>query len=81
MKTTAAVLGSFVAVVVLCWAIGLVEYTYPKVFTNQPVQHPRRVVEIAPTNMLLDNGQLIRLLPGMVLSSYRKTCSLRSATR
>ncbi|HLH56794.1 MAG TPA: hypothetical protein VKY92_24625 [Verrucomicrobiae bacterium] len=63
MKTTAAVLGSFVGVVALCWAIGLVEFTYPKVFTNQPLQHPRKVVEIGPTDLLLDNGLLIRLLP------------------
>lgn len=63
VKATAAMLGSLVLVTALCWALGLIEFTYPKIVPNQPLRKPRRVVRIEGTNMMLDHGQMIALFP------------------
>ena len=61
MKATAVIVGSFVLVLALLWALGLVEFTYPRVVANQPLRNPRSVVRIEGTNMVLGSGQLITL--------------------
>jgi len=53
-----------VAVVIfICWASGLVVFTYEYPVPNQPLQHPCKVQIVNETNMLLENGAMITFTP------------------
>jgi hypothetical protein len=62
-KTAILVLGILAVGLALCWAVGLVEFTYLNVVPNEPLQHPRKVQVIDGTNMVLESGEMISFWP------------------
>lgn len=62
-KTAILALGILAVGIALCWAAGLVEFTYLNVVPNEPLQHPRGVQGINVTNMVLDSGEIINFWP------------------
>jgi hypothetical protein len=63
VKRVALIVGIFAVVLAICWAAGLVEFTYPNIVPNEPLSHPQKVREIIGTNMVLASGEVIALLP------------------
>ena len=63
MKSTAALLVILLLGLAICWAAGLVEFTYANVVSNEPLLHPRKVKQFNGTNMVLESGEIIALLP------------------
>jgi hypothetical protein len=63
VKTVVFVLSIFAVVLALCWAAGLVEFTYLNVVPNEPLQHPCRVQIIDGKKMLLETGEMISFWP------------------
>jgi hypothetical protein len=61
MKAVTAVIGSIVLVLSLCWALGFVEFTYPRIIANQPLRNPRKVARIAGPNIIVEGGRIIAL--------------------
>jgi hypothetical protein len=64
VKTAAALLGILVVGLVICWAVGFVEFTYPNVIPNEPLLHPQKVRSLDGTNMVLESGEVIALSLG-----------------
>ena len=63
MKITAFIFGILVLGLAICWAAGLVEFTYPNVVPNEPLLHPRKVRSLDGTNMVLESGEILALSP------------------
>jgi hypothetical protein len=61
MKMAALITGILVACLAICWATGLVEFTYPKVVPNEPLLHAQKVRSLDGTNMILESGETIAL--------------------
>jgi hypothetical protein len=47
----------------ICWAAGIVEFTYPNIVPNEPLLCPQKVSRLDGTNMILESGDVIALLP------------------
>jgi hypothetical protein len=63
VKTAALVIGVLALGLAICWAAGLVEFTYPNVVANEPLLHPQSVRSLEGTNMVLRTGEIIGLWP------------------
>ena len=63
MKIAALIFGILVLGLAICWAAGLVEFTYPNVVPNEPLLHPQRVRSLDGTNIVLESGEVLALSP------------------
>lgn len=63
MKVAALITSILVLGLAICWAAGLVEFTYPNIVPNEPLLHPQKVRALDGTNMVLETGQIIALSP------------------
>ena len=63
MKLAATSLAVLLFALVVGWAIGLVDFTFNNVVPNQPLQHPQQVRTIDGTNIILDSGLTVALMP------------------
>ena len=63
MKTVALIVGILVVGLAICWAAGLVEFTYPNAVPNEPLLRPQKVRSLDGTNMVLESGEIIALSP------------------
>jgi hypothetical protein len=55
--------GILIIAIAICWAVGLLEFTYPSVVPNEPLLHPQKVRNLDGTNMVLESGEIIALSP------------------
>src|SRR5215510_13694981 len=62
-KVAIGVVAILVFGLVICWAVGLVEFTYPRVVQNEPLLHPQKVRSLDGSNMVLSTGEVIGLWP------------------
>ena len=45
------------------WAVGLIEFDYVSNVSDQPLLNPQKVREFSGTNMVLESGEIIALVP------------------
>jgi len=63
VKNAALIVGVLVLGLAICWAAGLVEFSYPNVVPNEPLLHSQKVRSLVGTNMVLESGEIIALSP------------------
>lgn len=63
VKMAVLIIGALVLGFAICWAAGLVEFTYPNIVANEPLLYPKKVRSLKGTNMVLQTGEIIGLWP------------------
>lgn len=63
VKIPTICLAALVLVIAICWAAGLVEFSYVHVVPNEPLHQPRKVQRLDGTNMVIEGGEIIGLRP------------------